>query len=334
MNEERHVQINRRVATLALTGLLVVAACGGSGSSAPPASVPASAPGSVAAGSCPAGSITAAGSTALQPLVDAAQKEYSKGCTGTTIAVQGGGSGTGLTQVLQGAVQIGDSDIFAEEKFQPSDSGQLVDHQVAREGFVMITHTGVTGVTGLTTQQAKDIWTGKITNWKDVGGPDLAIVLILRPASSGTRSTFKRIVLGGTDEASGQALTEDSNGAVTAAVQATPGGTSYVGFSFYQSNKAGLNALQLDGVEATVDNMANDSYKLQTIGHMYTKGAGDALSQAFIAYMLTPAVQSGLVKTLFYAPVGTTLVRPPVAAPPAAASAPAATPAPSASTGY
>jgi phosphate transport system substrate-binding protein len=325
------MQIAKGIATAAAAALFLAAACGGSGSSAPPASAPA---GSVAAGSCPAGSITAAGSTALQPLVDAAQKAYTAGCTGTTISVQGGGSGTGLTQVLQGAVHIGDSDIFAEEKFQPADSSQLVDHQVAREGFVMITHIGVTGVTGLTTQQAKDMWTGKITNWKDLGGPDLPIVLILRPASSGTRSTFKRIVLGGTDEASGQALTEDSNGAVTTAVQATPGATSYVGFSYYQTNKAGLNPLKLDGVEATVDNMANDSYKLQTIGHMYTKGAGDPLGQAFITYIQTPAVQNGLLKTLFYAPVGSTLVKPPVAAPPVAASAPAATPAPSASTGY
>jgi phosphate transport system substrate-binding protein len=322
------MQINKGIAAVAAAGLFMVAACGGSGSSAPPASVVASAPaGSVAAGSCPAGSITAAGSTALQPLVDAAQKDFTKGCAGTTISVQGGGSGTGLTQVLQGAVQIGNSDIFAEEKFQPTDSSQLVDHQVAREGFVMITHTGVTGVTGLSSQQAKDIWTGKTANWKDVGGPDLPIVLILRPASSGTRATFKRIVLGGTDEASGEALTEDSNGAVTAAVQQTPGSTSYVGFSFYQSNKAGLNALKLDDVEANVDNMANDTYKLQTTGHMYTKGPGDALTQAFIAYIQTPAVQNGLLKTLYYAPVGTTLVKPPVQAPPAAASS-----APSAST--
>jgi phosphate transport system substrate-binding protein len=331
------MQITKRSLALAMTGLVVLSACGSSGSP-PSAAAPASvaAPGSVvapaseAAGQCTPGSITAAGSTALQPLVDAGQKQYARGCTGATISVQGGGSGTGLTQVLQGAVQIGDSDIFAEEKLQPADAAQLVDHQVAREGFVMIAHAGVTGVTGLTTQQAADIWTGKTTNWKDVGGPDLPVVLILRPASSGTRATFKRIVLGGTDEAAGQALTEDSNGAVTTAVQQTPGGTSYVGFSYYQTNKAGLVALQLDGVEATVDNMASDSYKLQTIGHMYTKGAGDPLSQAFIAYLLTSDVQNGLLKSLFYAPVGATLVKPPVQGAPPAAPATSASPAASA----
>ena len=68
----------------------------------------------------------------------------------------------------------------------------------------MVVNPSVTGITNLTTQQASDIWTGKITNWKDIGGPDQAIVLILRPASSGTRATFKKIVLNGADEATGR----------------------------------------------------------------------------------------------------------------------------------
>ncbi len=305
---------------LALATTVLVAACSSGSASNAPSATPAASAGAV---NCVAGSITPAGSTALQPLVQAAATAYVAACPAATISVQGGGSGTGLTDVLQGTVQIGNSDIFAEEKFQPSDSSQLVDHQVAIEGFVMITHTDVTGVTNLTTQQAVDIWTGKTTNWNQVGGPDLPIVLILRPASSGTRSTFKRIVLGGVDEASGT-LTEDSNGTVAQIVSTTPGATSYVGFSFYESNTAGLNALQLDGVAASVDNMANGTYKLQTIGHMYTKGPGDPLSQAFIAYMLTPDVQNGTVKSLFYGPIGTTIYKSPVSAPPPAASPTAA----------
>ena len=79
----------------------------------------------------------------------------------------------------------------------------------------MVVNPGVTGVTNLTTQQATDIWTGKTTNWSRVGGTTCRSSLMLRPASSGTRATFKEIVLGGENEAHGQALTEDSNGAVT-----------------------------------------------------------------------------------------------------------------------
>ena len=300
------ISTSRRIGALALATAFVVGACSGSATPTPAASTAASAAASAGAAgavTCVSGSITASGSTALQPLVDAAGKAYVKACPGATIQVQGGGSGTGLTQVLQGAVQIGNSDVTAESKLQPADAATLVDHQVAVQGWVMVNNPDVTGVTNLTTDQATKIWTGVTTNWKDVGGPDMKIVLILRPASSGTRATFKKIVLGGAAEASGQALTEDSNGAVTTAVEGTPGATSVIGFAYYQQNKSGLTALQLDGVDATVANLANGSYKLQAVGHMYSKGQPDPLTKAFLDYMLGPDVQGTLIPSLFYGPI-------------------------------
>jgi phosphate transport system substrate-binding protein len=297
---------SRRIGALALAAAFLVGACSGSATPTPAASTAASAAASAGAAgtvNCVSGSITASGSTALQPLVDAAGKAYVKACPAATIQVQGGGSGTGLTQVLQGAVQIGDSDVTAESKLQPADAATLVDHQVAVQGWIMVNNPDVTGVTNLTTDQATKIWTGVTTNWKDVGGPDMKIVLILRPASSGTRATFKKIVLGGAAEASGQALTEDSNGAVTTAVTGTPGSTSVIGFAYYQQNKSGLTGLQLDGVDATVANLANGNYKLQAVGHMYSKGQPDGLTKAFLDYMLGPDVQGTLIPSLFYGPI-------------------------------
>src|SRR5664280_1649944 len=197
------ISTSRRIGALALATAFVVGACSGSATPTPAASTAASAAASAGAAgavTCVSGSITASGSTALQPLVDAAGKAYVKACPGATIQVQGGGSGTGLTQVLQGAVQIGNSDVTAESKLQPADAATLVDHQVAVQGWVMVNNPDITGVTNLTTDQATKIWTGVTTNWKDVGGPDMKIVLILRPASSGTRATFKKIVLGGAPE--------------------------------------------------------------------------------------------------------------------------------------
>lgn len=297
---------SRRIGALALATAFIVGACSGSATPTPAASAAAStaaSAGAAGAVTCVSGSITASGSTALQPLVDAAGKAYVKACPGATIQVQGGGSGTGLTQVLQGAVQIGNSDVTAESKLQPADAATLVDHQVAVQGWVMVNNPDITGVTNLTTDQATKIWTGVTTNWKDVGGPDMKIVLILRPASSGTRATFKKIVLGGAAEASGQALTEDSNGAVTTAVEGTPGSTSVIGFAYYQQNKSGLTALQLDGVDATVANLSNGTYKLQAVGHMYSKGQPDGLTKAFLDYMLGPDVQGTLIPSLFYGPI-------------------------------
>jgi phosphate transport system substrate-binding protein len=300
----------QRVGALALAAAMFVAACGSSSASTAPSTAASTAPStaaSTAAGgsgaTCVDGSITASGSTALQPLVDAAGKQYVAACPKSTVSVQGGGSGTGLTQVLQGAVQLGNSDVTAESKLKATDATQLVDHVVARQGWVMVVNTDVTGVTSLTTQQATDIWTGKTTNWKVVGGPDLPIVLVLRPASSGTRAVFKAIVLGGATEATGTALTEDSNGAVTTAVGTTNGATSVIGFAYYQANKTKVTALGLDGVQGSVDNLKNGTYKLQAFGHMYSKGAADGLTKAFLDYMLSSDVQNTLIPSLNYAPV-------------------------------
>ena len=296
----------KRIGIVAAAAALVISACSASATPTPtPASAPPSSSGGGAGPTCVAGSITTSGSTALQPLVDAAGKQYAAACSGSTISVQGGGSGTGLTQVVQGAVQIGDSDVTADSKLTADQAAQLVDHVVARQGWLMVVNKSVTGVTNLTTQQATDIWTGKTTNWKDVGGPDMPIVLIFRPASSGTRATFKKIVLNNATEATGgTTLTEDSNGAVTAAVKTTPGSTSVIGFVYYDQAKGDITGLQLDGVDASVDNMKNGSYKLQAFGHMYTKGDATGLTKAFLDYMLSPDVQNTLIPSLFYAPAG------------------------------
>lgn len=310
----------KRVGALAIAASFVVAACGSSTAS-PAASSAASAPASAAASSgaaasggapasCVDGSITASGSTALQPIVDAAAKAYVAACPKSAISVQGGGSGTGLTQVSQGAVQIGNSDVTAESKLKPEEASALVDHVVVNQGWVMVVNTGITGVTALTTQQAQDIWAcpagqsaPKVTNWKDVGGPDKPIVLVLRPASSGTRATFKKLVLNGQDECAGQALTEDSNGAVTTAVAQTEGAISVIGFSYYQANSTKVTAVGLDGVQGSVDNLTNGSYKLQAPGHMYSKGQPDGLTKSFLDYMMGDYVQKTITAQLGYGSV-------------------------------
>jgi phosphate transport system substrate-binding protein len=318
----------RRLGGLAIAAMIFVGACSSSASTTAPTTAPAptattapttaaaatpaaatpavSAPAAAATVNCVTGSITASGSTALQPLVDAAGKAYIKACPGATITVNGGGSGTGLSQVAQGSVQIGNSDVLAGSKLATPDADKLIDHIVAKQGWIVVTNPDVTGVTNLTTQQNIDIWTGKTKNWKDVGGPDLQIVLIFRPASSGTRATFKKLVLGGATEATGgTTLTEDSNGAVTTAVTTTHGAASVIGFAYYNdpANKSKLNGLQLDGVDATVANMSGGTYKLAADGHMYTNGQPSGLTAAFLDYMMSADVQGTLIPSLSYAPV-------------------------------
>lgn len=114
--------------------------------------------------------VTAGGSTALQPMVEHASMAYMKQNPDEIIMVQGGGSGVGLAQVAAGSFQIGNSDIFAEEK-----SGiavdKIIDHKVAVIGFAPIINKKLK-VSNLTQQELIDIFTGKITNWKEVGGQD------------------------------------------------------------------------------------------------------------------------------------------------------------------
>lgn len=239
------------------------------------------------------GTATAVGSTALQPLVEQAATLFHQKYPNATINVQGGGSGTGLTQVSQGGAEIGDSDIFAEEK-SGIDASKLVDHQVAVVGFGVVVNKDVT-VDSLTQQQLVDIFTGKIKNWKDVGGKDEPIVVVNRPTSSGTRATFKKIVLGGKDEVQGIALTEDASGTVRQTVASKPGSISYLAFSYLDDS---IKTLKYNGVEATKENVISGKYPIASYEHMYTKGEPTGVVKAFLDYMMTDEVQNGPAKQL------------------------------------
>jgi len=280
----------------------VAAAVSASPAASTPAVAAAAPAGAAAAVACQTGAINAVGSTALQPLVEAAARLYQSSCPGAKITVQGGGSGSGLTQVAQGAANIGDSDIFAED-MKGLDAKSLADHQIARQGFVQAVNPSVTGVKNLTKKQSIDIWTGKVKNWKDLGGPDQPIALVIRPASSGTRATFKKLVLDGADEATGKALTEDSNGAIADAITTTPGAIGVIGLTYVLTTGPGLAPLQYEGVDPSVANVANESYKIFSFGHMYTRGEASGLVKSFLDYMLAADVQNGPVKDLNYAPI-------------------------------
>ncbi|MCB2292264.1 phosphate ABC transporter substrate-binding protein [Clostridium algoriphilum] len=246
------------------------------------------------------GSITAAGSTALQPLAELASQKFLDKNPGATVNVQGGGSGTGLTLVSGGSAQIGNSDIYAKEK-TGVDATALKDNKVCVIGFAAVTNPKAK-VESLTKQQLIDIFTGKIKNWKEVGGADIKITIINRTKSSGTRATFIKYGLDGKQEAAG--LTQDSSGSVEKVVKATDGAISYLALSYFAdpAKKEGLNILKIDGVEATTANISTDKYKIWSYEHMYTKGEATGITKAFVTYMLSDEMKSSIAK-LGYIPM-------------------------------
>lgn len=234
------------------------------------------------------GTITAAGSSALKPLADDAADSFLNDHPDVSITIDAGGSGEGLKQVSEGTVDIGNSDVAAEDKLDETAAKELVDHQVCVVTMAPIVNKDVAeaGVKSLTKEQLISIFTGKTTNWKDVGGPDENIVLVTRPESSGTRATFQKYALDGNEEASNTSMETDDSGVLLTNVKSTNGAIGYVALS-YLTGDAGVETVAIDDVEPTLENTYSGKYPVWTFEHMYTKGEPDEVVKTFLDYIMS-----------------------------------------------
>lgn len=232
------------------------------------------------------GTITAAGSSALKPLADDAADSFLNDHPDVSITIDAGGSGEGLKQVSEGTVDIGNSDVAAEDKLDETAAKELIDHQVCVVTMAPIVNKDVAeaGVKSLTKEQLISIFTGKTTNWKDVGGPDEDIVLVTRPESSGTRATFQKYALDGNEEASNTSMETDDSGVLLTNVKSTNGAIGYVALS-YLTGDAGVETVAIDDVEPTLENTYSGKYPVWTFEHMYTKGEPNEVTKAFLDYI-------------------------------------------------
>ncbi|APF23990.1 phosphate ABC transporter substrate-binding protein [Clostridium butyricum] len=240
------------------------------------------------------GSITISGSSALLPLMEQSIEKFNEKYPDVEISAQAGGSGTGLTQVLDGTVNIGNSDIFAEDKLEADQAKQLVDHKVVAQGFAVVVSKSL-GIDNLTKDQIKDIFSGKVTNWNQItkedgtAGPDKEIFVVHRKSGSGTRATFEEKILEGDKSLENDSIgvMQDSNGAVLTAMKQNEGAISYLGLAYMNTDEAkeALTSVKIDGKSDEKANICDGSYPFWSWGHMYTKGEADEASKAFIEYV-------------------------------------------------
>lgn len=222
------------------------------------------------------GTVTLAGSTSMQKLCEAMIESFEESYPDITVTAEYTGSGAGLESLVGGKTDIGNASRALKDGEKESGA---VENIVAIDGIAVITHTSNT-VSDLTSQQLTDIYTGKITNWVDLGGADEAIVVLGREAGSGTRGAFEELLDVADQCAYAQEL--DSTGGVLAKVASTPGSIGYVSLDVVDDT---VKALSLDGVEPTEENIVAGSYKLSRPFVMATLGTVDE--------------QNDLVKTWF-----------------------------------
>ena len=266
-----------------LIALLVLVGCGKTATPTTPSTAP-------SATSIDKKTISAAGSTALQPLVKLAGEDFMAKNAGVQVNTSGGGSMTGLNNVASGSIEIGNSDVIAPEEMK---SKGLIDHQVVVAPFLLIVSKDVT-VDNLTKAQVTDIFTGKITNWKEVGGQDLKISIIGRAASSGTRLNVEKIVMDGakmTDAAAAQ----DSTGNLLTGVGQTPGAIGYIDAAYLKDT---VKALKYNGVAYSAEAVISGQYPIFAYEHMYTKGEATGTVKLFLDYVTSPEFQDKNVEKL------------------------------------
>jgi phosphate transport system substrate-binding protein len=209
------------------------------------------------------------GSTTVGPIAKAFAEYYMSRHPEVNITVSESGSGNGAKSIINGACDIGNMSrpMKKSEKDAAQSAGILpIEHIVAMDGIALIVHQS-NPLAGLTTEQIRDIYTGQIPNWKELGGPDKPIVVISRDTNSGTYETFETLVMKG-GKMAGKTEHVGSNGAIRQRVLSTEGAIGYVGLAFLE----GVKALKVNGIEATPETVAGMTYPIARPLYMYTNG--------------------------------------------------------------
>jgi phosphate transport system substrate-binding protein len=225
------------------------------------------------------------GSTSIQPFAEFLAQEYGKKNPGQLVDVQGGGSTAGLQAVTNGLAHIG----MCSRSLKDDEKKQFTPVIIARDGLAIVINPS-NPVNGLTSEQLRDLFSGRIRNWREVGGRDGPVRPITREEGSGTRESFVNLVMGKARISRG-ALTQESNGAVKELVRGDPAAIGYMSLGLVGSE---LKALPVDGAVPTAEHVLAGTYKLARPFLFVTKGAPTPEAQRYIDFVLSPEGQKTL----------------------------------------
>lgn len=217
------------------------------------------------------------GSTSVQPVAEKLVEKYKETHPDAQINVQGGGSSVGIKSAQDGTADIGTS----SKALKKNESQGLTQIPLGQDGIVIAVNTE-NSVDGVTSEQLKDIFSGKITNWKEVGGSDGKINVIRREDGSGTLDAFESIVMGKDTKIKSDAVVQSSTEAVKQSVKTDE---NAIGFVSYAHMSSDVKALKIDGVSPSDDTIADGSYKLQRPFLFLVKGTPNQATQDFLNFV-------------------------------------------------
>lgn len=209
------------------------------------------------------------GSTTVGPIAKAFAEYYMSNNPGVNITVSESGSGNGAKALINGSCQVATmSRLLKQNEYEAAVHSEVlpVTHVIAFDGIALIVHPG-NPVRGLTMDQVKNMYLGKIKSWKEVGGPDVPIIIISRDTNSGTYETFETKVLKG-EKIVKNCEYVGSSGAIRSRVQSTPGAIGYVGIGFIDNS---IKALEVNGVYPSLATVKKGTYPISRPLYMVTK---------------------------------------------------------------
>ena len=236
--------------------------------------------------------ITVNGSTSVQPLAEELAKIFKTKNPDVALDIQGGGSGVGVKSAMDGVVDIG----MASRELK-TDEKSLKEFKIAVDGIAVILNPA-NGVSDLSVEQIFKIYTGEITDWKDVGGTEGKITVVTREEGSGTRGAFIELTGIETDEGDKtitSAITQGSTGAVMTTVSGDPNAIGYASFGSAK-DKTDIKMISVDGKACTEENLNSGDYKISRPFLMLTNAEPAGLAKDFLDFVLSPEGQEVVVE--------------------------------------